>query len=122
MKSGKIVVFVSLLVSVTAVAYVDESFIYDSPIDKIKDHPNKCYIEELGLFDNKDFVRAGKSCQMVKCLGNNKGQIEMKRCPPLAVEPPCYAEYPADKPFPECCTFEIKCLPTIPKPTRPPRV
>ncbi|KAL3266188.1 hypothetical protein HHI36_010371 [Cryptolaemus montrouzieri] len=94
------------------------SYTENSPEDKIRGQPGKCYIEELGLFEKGNPIKIKDKCKTVKCLDD--GKIEVTICPPLIVEPPCYAVYPTEKPLPECCNFEVKCL-RVPKPPTPPQ-
>ncbi|XP_044762816.1 uncharacterized protein LOC123319863 isoform X2 [Coccinella septempunctata] len=110
-------VFIGVFV-VSINAQFDYGYTEDSPADKIKDNPGKCFVDGVGLMDKGAEAKVSGKCEKVSCL--DEGKYRVKKCPPLAVEPPCYAVYP-DVSFPECCTFKIECLPRKPTPVPPTR-
>ncbi|KAK9890254.1 hypothetical protein WA026_010364 [Henosepilachna vigintioctopunctata] len=75
--------------------------------DKLKDHPNECWVENIGYFKNGETKRDPNQCAEVKCEGN--GEYSITGCIKVNVEDPCTVnDGDLSKPFPDCC-FEIKC-------------
>ncbi|XP_044762823.1 uncharacterized protein LOC123319868 [Coccinella septempunctata] len=101
-----LLVFIGVLI-VCVNAQFDYGTIEDSPADKIKDHPDKCYVENIGLIDKGSEVKVSGKCESIQCLDG--GKYRVKKCNLVIVEWPCYSVYP-DKPFPDCCNFTVECI------------
>ncbi|XP_044762818.1 uncharacterized protein LOC123319865 [Coccinella septempunctata] len=92
----------------------------DSPADKIKDHPDKCYVENIGLIDKGSEVKVSGKCESIQCLDG--GKYRVKKCDEVTMEWPCYT-INRERPFPDCCEVSVECidLPTRPTPIPPKR-
>ncbi|XP_045481836.1 U-scoloptoxin(16)-Ssd1a-like [Harmonia axyridis] len=75
--------------------------------EKMKGHPNECWVEDIGYIASGRTMRLPKQCAEVSCEQN--GSYSITGCIVVNVEPPCKVDKgDLSKPYPDCC-FEIQC-------------